>query len=129
MAKAPFVTPRGLLHSGTGPLGRLGRQAAQLAEATRILREFLDPPLAEHASVAAVREPNLVVVVDSPVWAARLRYQSAEILDYFSTALGSPRLTRLKTLVRPPLGGPQRERLPLRRALRPSPRLARKGSE
>ena len=105
MDKAPFVTPRGLLHSGS--LGRLGRQAAQLAEATRILREFLDPPLAEHASVAAVREPNLVVVVDSPVWAARLRYQSAEILDYFSAALGSPRLTRLETLVQPPRHRPR----------------------
>ena len=128
MAKAPFVTPRGLLQSGSGSLGRLGRQAAQLAEATRILREFLDLPLAEHASVAAVREPNLVVVVDSPVWAARLRYQSAEILDYFSAALGNPRLTRLKILVRPPLHGRRGERPPLRRAPRPSPRPVRKES-
>ncbi len=112
MAKARFVTPRGLLDSGAGPLGRLGRQAAQLAEATRILREFLDPPLAEHATVAAVREPNLVVVVDSPAWAARLRYRSAEILDHFSIALGSARLTRLKTVVRPLPPGPRGERQP-----------------
>ena len=66
-----------------------------------------------------------MVVVDSPVWAARLRYQSAEILDYFSVALGSPRLTRLETLVRPPLNA----RPPPRRALRPSPRLTRKEPE
>ena len=129
MAKAPFVTPRGLLRSGSGPLGRLGRQAAQLAEATRILREFLDPPLAEHASVGAVREPNLVVVVDSPVWAARLRYQSAGILDYFSVALGSPRLTRLETLVRPPLDARHGGSPPLLRAFAPSRRLTRKERE
>ena len=126
MTKAPFVTPRGLLDSGAGPLGRLGRQAAQLSEATRILREYLDPPLADHTSVAAIREPNLMVVVDSPVWAARLRYQSAGILDHFVVALGSPHLTRLKILVRPPLHDPgENARPPLRRARRPSSRLIR----
>ena len=129
MTKALFVTPRGLLHSGAGPLGRLGRQAVQLAEATRILREHLAPPLADHAAVAAIREPNLVVVVDSPAWAARLRYQSAGILDHFAAALGRPRLTHLKTLVRPPILEPESSRLPVRRALRPSSQLIRKVSE
>ena len=126
MTKALFVTPRALLQSGAGPLGRLGRQATQLLEATRILREHLDPPLADHASVASIREPHLMVVVDSPVWAARLRYQSAGILDHFAASLGSPRLTRLKILVQPPLqdpGGNSRPRP--RRARRPSSKLLR----
>ena len=34
MKKTRFVTPHGLLHSGAGTLGRLGRQAAKLAEAS-----------------------------------------------------------------------------------------------
>ena len=129
MTKAPFVQPHRLLHSGAGTLGRLGRRAAQLAEATRILREHLTPPLADHASVAAIRGPTLVVVVDSPVWAARLRYQSAEILDHFAAALGSPRLSRLRTLVHPPLDTPKSARTPPRRPARPSSQLIRSVSE
>lgn len=127
VSKAPsFVSPLGLLHSGAGVLGRLGRRAAQLAQATRLLRECLAPPLAEHASVATIRGTTLVVVVDSPVWAARLRYRSAEILDYFASALESPRLTRLETLVRPPLAETGRaSRTAPRRMPRPSPRLVR----
>ena len=129
MGKASFVTPPGLLHGDAGPLGRLGRQARQLAEATRILRQHLGPPLADHLSVAAIREPDLVVVVDSPVWAARLRYRSAEILDHFAAALRRPRPRRLKTLVRPPFSGPPRARAAARRAPRPSPQLVRRVSE
>ena len=119
MSKARFLTPHGLLNSGAGTLGRLGRQAAQLAEATRALRGHLASPLAEHAAVAAIRGATLVVVVDSPVWAARLRYQSTEILDHLAAALGNLPVSRLRVLVRPPLA---RDRNPESRALRPPKR-------
>ena len=116
--KTTFVTPQALLSPGAGHLGRLAGEAASLSEATRILRDCLDPPLADHASVGAVREPVLVVVVDSPVWASRLRYQSEKILNHFSEALPGPRLARIRTLVRPPAPAAK----PLRRpAARPSP--------
>lgn len=118
MDKTTFVTPRALLSPGAGLLGRLAGEAASLTEATRILRAGLGSPLADHASVAAVREPVLVVVVDSPVWASRLRYQSERILNHFSEALSGARLTRIRTLVRPPAAVAK----PLRRpASRPSP--------
>ena len=126
---SPFIQPRRLLQSGAGTLGRLGMRAAQLAEATRILREHLTPPLADHASVAAIRGPTLVVVVDSPVWAARLRYRSAEILDHFAAARGTPRLSRLRILVRPSLDDPKSASTPPRRPVRPSSRLIRSVSE
>ena len=130
MKKTRFVTPHGLLHSGAGTLGRLGRQAAKLAEATRFLRERLAPPLNDHATVAAIRGPTLVVVVDSPVWAARLRYQSVEILEHLAGKLGSPPVSRLRVLVRPPLSG---EGSPAggapRRSKRPPPELIRSVSE
>ena len=130
MKKARFVTPHSLLHSGAGALGRLGRQAAQLAEATRVLREHLAPPLNDHATVAAIRGPTLVVVVDSPVWVARLRYQSTEILEHLAGKLGSPPVSRLRVLVRPPppqvgssaSGAPGRPK-------RPPPELIRSVSE
>jgi len=128
--KARFVTPHGLLHSGAGTLGRIGRQAAQLAEATRILREHLAPPLNDHATVAAIRGPTLVVMVDSSVWAARLRYQSAEILEHLAGKLGSPPVSRLGVLVRPPLPrGGSSARGTLGRPKRPPPELIRSVSE
>lgn len=117
MNKTTFVTPRALLRPGAGLLGRLAGEAALLTEATRILRGGLGSPLADHASVAAVRERVLVVVVDSPVWASRLRYQSEKILNHFSEALPGPRLARLRTLVRPPAPAAKPMRRP---AARPS---------
>ena len=130
MKKARFVTPHGLLHSGAGALGRLGRQAAQLAEATRVLREHLAPPLNDHATVAAIRGPTLVVVVDSPVWVARLRYQSAEILEHLAGKLGSLPVSRLRVLVHPPLPrGGSPVGAALGRPKRPPPELIRSVSE
>ena len=108
--KAPFVTPSTLLRPGAGLLGRLAREAAYLTEATCILRKCIDSPLADHASVAAIREPALVIVVDSPVWASRLRYQSEKILNHFAETLPGPRLTRIRTLVRPPTPAPRSSR-------------------
>ena len=121
MNKTTFVTPRALLSPGAGLLGRLAGEAAFLAEATRVLRDGLGPPLADHASVAAVRERVLVVVVDSPVWASRLRYQSEKILNHFSEALPGPRPARIRTLVRPRAPAAT----PLRRAAAPPSRSSR----
>ena len=130
VTKAHFVTPQGLLHSGAGTLARLGRQATQLTDATRLLRQHLASPLADHATVAAIRGPTLVVVVDSPAWAARLRYQSAEILEHLAAALGSPSISRLKVLVRAVPGDENTGRRMLRRRPTPPPQwLIRQVSE
>ena len=47
----------------------------------RRLRPLLPPALAAHARFANVDGGRLVFLVDSPVWKARLRLASAELLD------------------------------------------------
>jgi hypothetical protein len=47
----------------------------------RQLRPHLPPTLAAHARFANVDGGRLVFLVDSPVWKARMRLSSAELLD------------------------------------------------
>lgn len=57
------------------------RRALWLDALEQRLRPHLPPSLAAHARLANVEGARLVFLVDSPVWRARLRLASAELLD------------------------------------------------
>ena len=57
------------------------RRALWLDALEHRLRPHLPPALAPHARLANVDGGKLVFLVDSPVWRARLRFASAELLD------------------------------------------------
>ncbi|MGN6112889.1 MAG: DciA family protein [Luteimonas sp.] len=57
------------------------RRALWLDALEQRLRPHLPPALAAHARFANVDGGRLVFLVDSPVWKARLRLASAELLD------------------------------------------------
>lgn len=57
------------------------RRALWLDALEQRLRPHLPPSLAAHARFANVDGARLVFLVDSPVWRARLRLASAELLD------------------------------------------------
>jgi hypothetical protein len=57
------------------------RRALWLDALEQRLRPHLPPALAAHARFANVDGGKLVFLVDSPVWKARLRLSSAELLD------------------------------------------------
>jgi hypothetical protein len=57
------------------------RRALWLDALEQRLRPHLPPALAAHARFANVDAGRLVFLVDSPVWRARLRLASAELLD------------------------------------------------
>jgi hypothetical protein len=63
--------------AGADPL----RRALWLEALEQRLRPHLPPALAPHARLANVDGGKLVFLVDSPVWRARLRLASAELLD------------------------------------------------
>ena len=63
--------------SGADPL----RRALWLDALEQRLRPLLPVALAAHARFANVDDRRLVFLVDSPVWRARLRFASAELLD------------------------------------------------
>ena len=57
------------------------RRALWLEALEQRLRPHLPPALAPHARLANVDGGKLVFLVDSPVWRARVRLASAELLD------------------------------------------------
>ena len=57
------------------------RRAQWLDTVDQLLRPHLPPGLAAHARLANVRGDRLVYVVDAPVWHAKLRLASQELVD------------------------------------------------
>lgn len=75
--------PRAALDAllGDAASGNPIRRAMWLDELDRRLSPLLPPSLAAHARLANVDGDRLVYLVDSPVWHARLRLASNELLD------------------------------------------------
>lgn len=57
------------------------RRALWLDAVDQLLRRCLPPSLAAHARLANVRGDKLVYLVDAPVWHAKLRLATPELLD------------------------------------------------
>jgi hypothetical protein len=65
---------------GRGRLGTLAREAERRRGVADRVRRLLPPEEAEHLVGASTTEQGeLVLVMDSPVWAARVRYRAEEL--------------------------------------------------
>ena len=63
-----------------GPLGALAREADRRRLATEEIRKLLPADEATHlVSAATESDGELVIVMDSPSWAARVRYSIASV--------------------------------------------------
>jgi hypothetical protein len=56
-------------------------QAKKLAKYTSLLRNILPMECHNHVQVANIRDQNLMLITDSPVWTTRLRQLSPQILQ------------------------------------------------
>jgi len=70
-----------LAENSAGSAGDSIRRAFRLDELDRQLRPLLPPTLAPHARLANFERGRLVFVVDAPVWRAKLRLATLELLD------------------------------------------------
>jgi hypothetical protein len=61
-------------------LRQLKEQTDRLRKLDDRFKRHLKPPLSEHATLATISDGCLVVHIDGPAWAARLRYKIPEIL-------------------------------------------------
>ncbi len=57
-------------------------QAKKLAQYTKLLRNILPVECNNHVEVANIRDQNLMLITDSPVWTTRLRQLSPQILQF-----------------------------------------------
>ncbi|WP_189456843.1 DciA family protein [Cognatilysobacter bugurensis] len=97
-----------------GPAGGPIRRALWLDGLDRRFRPHLPPSLAAHTRLANVEGGKLVFVVDAPVWGAKLRLASLELLELArSFGLDAQHLV-VKTAPAPPPAPPaQRPPLPM----------------
>jgi hypothetical protein len=65
----------------TGPSADPLRRALWLDALDQRLRPHLPPSLVAHARLGNVNGAELVFIVDSPIWRARLRLAAPELLD------------------------------------------------
>jgi len=80
-------------------ISRLLSRARALGELDALVHELIPSPLNAHCRVLAVRDDILVVAADSPVWAARLRYQSSLLVKQLS-GISSVKLRTVQVRVR-----------------------------
>jgi hypothetical protein len=57
-------------------------QARKLDQYTRLLQQILPIECRNHVEVANIRNQNLMLITDSPVWTTRLRQLSPQILQF-----------------------------------------------
>ena len=57
-------------------------QAKKLAQYTQLLHQILPIECRNHVKVANIRNQNLMLIADSPVWTTRLRQLSPQILQF-----------------------------------------------
>jgi hypothetical protein len=69
-----------VLHRKKGEVEHLVTQTRELKQFTRLLQAELDPSLAPHCHVAQLTPTQLTIVVDSPAWSTRLRFQATALV-------------------------------------------------
>jgi len=77
MARGPKKLP-GILQSSKIARGLLS-QAQDLQLLLTRVRKHLPPPLESHCRAALVKNRQLILFMDSPTWASRLRYYSRDL--------------------------------------------------
>ena len=84
------------------------RRADELRRCEDSLKGYLDTPGAESLQIAAIERDCVVIVVDSAVSTARLRFMAPRIVRHVADLLGRRDLKRLEVRVRPAHGGNSR---------------------
>jgi len=80
-ARGPSVPQQAIEAALAEKTGNPLRRALWLDALDRQLRPHLPPSLAAHCRLANVKEEQLVFLVDSPVWHARLRLAEQQLVD------------------------------------------------
>jgi hypothetical protein len=82
-------------------LEQLAKRAAAAESLTVLVRRELPVPLGEHVVSASRRDEDLVVIVDSAAWAARVRYAGPRLRERLAE-LAEPVTGKVRVRVRSP---------------------------
>jgi hypothetical protein len=90
-----------LFSSSMPGLERLARQAEAVESLTRWVRLQLPERMRPHVLSASRRDADLVVIVDSAAWSARVRYAGPALREQL-VAAGQPPVEKIRVRVRAP---------------------------
>ena len=86
---------------GGSQYSRLVSQARALLGLDGLIQELLPDALKTHCRVLSVRDQTLVLAADSPVWAARLKFHSSQLVKQLNRQQ-TVKLRTVRIRVRPP---------------------------
>ena len=93
-----------LLRAQKGDVAELVTQARQLGHLSDIVQAMLEPSLADHCQLAHFDGSRMVLVADSPAWAARLRFSVNTLVSQLKQYSNKfHRLSKIEVTVRPQL--------------------------
>ncbi len=105
------VTIQNIWKNESNTCAALFRRSAELQVFQEKLKAKLPPLLRDHFILANVDKTTLTIHTDSPAWAARLRFQTPDILAHTRVICSpcSPKTIRIKVVL--PENKPERERV------------------
>jgi hypothetical protein len=86
---------------GGSQYSRLVNRARALVGLNALVQELLPETLKAHCRVLSVRDETLVLAADSPVWAARLKFHSSQLVKQLNRQQ-TVKLRTVRIRVRPP---------------------------
>jgi len=98
--KKPLLVANLLSRSNSNPASLIS-EAKRLSQLKIIINQSLDQALAEHVFVSTLKNGQLTLVVDSPVWATRLRYMQNEIINRLKKFTMGKNVNHITVKVRP----------------------------
>jgi len=103
---------------GKSEVARLLARARALKKLDAELHDLIPAPLGNHCRILSVRDDTLVLAADSPVWAARLRFHTTQLVKQLSISR-TVNLRTVRVRVRPPASAqashPARKHIPVSR--------------
>ena len=106
---------------GKSEISRLLSRARALGELDERVHELIPAPLNDHCRILSLRDDTLTLAADSPVWAARLRFHTTQLVKQLSDDQ-TVNLRTVRVCVRP------RERPAATRTASGKPLISRKNS-
>jgi hypothetical protein len=100
-------------------------RARALGRLDALVHELIPAPMNQHCRVLSVREDTLIVAADSAAWAARLRYQSPQLIRQLA-GVSSMNLRTVHVRIRAAAPPPERHTATARQSVSDTNSLALK---
>lgn len=89
-----------LISEPTGDVKALLDRLAKIQKLNNTLHSKLNATLSKHCRVINLRKNTLIIAVDSPAWANKLRFQTTDLLSFFRKS-GYFGMTNIEVITQP----------------------------